>query len=300
MDNVITTTTSNPVSTVRMREVVFQALSSLQPEDMNFRTLYKFLTNKVFRIEYKYTDYEFKSWWDDLFNSRKTDYKKRSDFDLTMSSVASRLHQALRNKRTKVFIEGENRLDIEKLVQNGESLIINIKSSNDLVKVFIANLFVGAILSYMSLEKKIKPLFVYIDEFDLVASGLFAESLQLGRSSLVGFTLAHQNFSSAKSETHKRMMEAVIDSIFSAVSNYQVFNTSPKVSKTMCDVFNLSMPDFTELNKYESQVRLETKNSLIITKKPVLTDVSNDYIFPSQKHSDESALFFLDDEWIMI
>lgn len=300
MDNVIIATTSNPESTVRMKEVVYQTILSFAAEDRNFEYIYKFLNSKDARRTYQFTDLEFRKWWDDLFNPQKTDYKKRSEYEVTMSSVASRLHQALTNPRSKVFINGENELDIEKLVKKGESLIINVKSSNDFIKVFITNIIVGAVLSYMSLEKKTKPLFVYIDEFDLVASGQFAQSLQLGRSSLVGFTLAHQNFSSAKSLEHKRMIQAVIDSIFGAVSNYLVFNCSPLVAKTLSDVYNLPISDFSELDKYEARLRLGNKKMFITTKKPILTNIPEDYIFPTITHPTGSSLNFLGNDWIVI
>jgi hypothetical protein len=301
MDNVITATSSNQESTVRMKEIFYYALSSLQPEDMNFNKLYQFLTYRDFRQNYHYTDYEFLKWWENLFNSKKTDYKKRADYEVTMSSIASRIHQAMRNKQTNVFINGDNELDIDDLIKNGNSLIINIKTSNDFVKVFIANLIVSSILSFISMKKKTKPLFVYIDEFDLVASGSFAKSLQLARSSFVGFTLAHQTFSSAKSEAHARMMNAIIDSILGAVSNYLVFNTSPTVAKTMCDVFNLKISDFTELGNYEARLRLGTKKFLIQTRLPVLVNIPDDYLFPSVSNkSSATTLDFLSDEWIML
>ncbi|MFX0137556.1 MAG: hypothetical protein ACFFDN_28215 [Candidatus Hodarchaeota archaeon] len=124
--------------------------------------------------------------------------------------------------------------------------------------------------------------------------------MQLGRSSLVGFTLAHQNFSSSKSEAHKRMMKGIIDSIFASVSNYLVFNTSPFVAKVMCDVFNLNVSDFTELDKYEARLRIGIKKNYITTKKPALNPVPDDFIFPTRKHPESSTLYFLRDAWIMI
>ncbi|MBI5325604.1 MAG: DUF87 domain-containing protein [Ignavibacteriae bacterium] len=300
LDNVITTTSSNPESTVRMKEVIEKALDSFQPEDLSIKHLSDFLTDKDLRNNYDYANPENKKWWINLFNPGKTAYKKMSDYDLTMSSVASRLHQALRNNKTNVFIDKPNELDIDELVQDGKSLIINIETSNDFVKVFVANLFVGAILSYMNQVKKAKPLFVYIDEFDLVASGMFAESLQLGRSSKVGFTLGHINFSSAKSENHKKMMLAIIDSILGSVSNYLVFNTSPVIAKVMSDVFNLKISDFTEMDKYEARLCLGTNKFYINTKKPILKEVPDDFIFPSINQVKPETLDFLADEWIMI
>jgi hypothetical protein len=298
MDNVIIATTSNPESTVRMREIIYQTIIALKPEDRNFQTIYYFLSNKQFRKDYHFENNESKIWWDDLFNSSKTDYKKRADFELTMSGVASRIHQIIRTSKTRQFIDGDNELDIEQLLTNGESLIININSSNDFSKVFIANLFVGSILSYMSLKRKINPLFVYIDEFDLVASGQFSESLQLGRSSLVGFTLAHLQFSSSKSEAHKRMMNSIIDSIFGAVSNYLVFNTSPKVARTMSEIYNNNLSDFTQLDKFEARLKLGTKKLFITTCKPKLINVPDDYIFPTKLNPVFTDFDFLGDEWI--
>jgi len=197
LDILITLTTSNPESTVLMREIINMAMKSIiHEQDKNLDYLTKFLlypkVRKDLVSQLNTNSHEYTYWkeFDDV-NGRSLRNKDKID---CAKRVASRLIE-ISTGEMKNFVIGKNELDISGIVENQQVVLVDTSRMNRNSRIYLTNLIVYAVLSYCEFaDKHTKPLLVYVDEFQIVVSKLFSELLARSRSSKVGFTLAHQNF----------------------------------------------------------------------------------------------------------
>ena len=290
LDILITSTSPNPESTVRMKEVLYKTLKGFDEKDRNFNFLAKFLNSKKIRDDYKFSNPEYTTWWLDLEKSTSSGYHKASDFVRTMSSIESRISLFLENDEMKQFIVSDNELSIDELVNSNKSLFVNCYSSSRDNVLFLVNLIVYAVYSYIFKSFNRKPLLIYIDEFQLCASELFIDMLLFCRSFQVGFTLSHQNLYG--------IPKTLYDTIVDTVRNYVIFNCGYTEAKKFSDTFSLKPDDFLNLDKYYAWVRMGNKNTPIKTFPPLEVESIN--IPPPHSNILKSQYNFLKDGWITV
>lgn len=298
LDVLITLTASNPESTVLMREIISQAMHSITREqDKNLDYLTKFLLYSDVRSQLKNTmpaGSDLRKYWEE-FDGIKGKVPRNSQKIECAQRLASRLLE-ISTGEMKNFVIGKNELDISKIVEKNNVVLVDTSRMNRNSRIYLTNLIVYAVLSYCDFaDKKNNPLMVYVDEFQIVVSSLFSELLARSRSSKVGFTLAHQNF--------QQIPKTILGSIFGNVGTSICFRCGDEEAKRFSPIFNIKTQELFNLPKYQAWVRIGINNTLIETYPPKITEIPDVNIPKIPQKQDENLLpfedfNFLGDEWI--
>jgi type IV secretory pathway VirB4 component len=289
MDIMITSTTINPESTVRMIELLTNAIIGFKEEDRNIKKLYEFLTFKAVRQSYKYSDPMIGEWFKEIEDLKKSGMKKVGDYENTMSSISSRLSRLLKNDEMNRFIiDGESEFDLADIIESGQSLLVNTSTGYDDNQLFLSALILHSIYSYIRENRIKKPLLVYLDEFQKIANSSFPSLLQFARSCRVGFTLAHHDFLAIEPK--------VLSSIFGISSSYIVFNCGDTEAKRLADIVRVKQSDIMDLPEFCAYSRLGIKNSHFKTFPPLI----NSFVPPFAEEPTEPTYNFLSNDWIVV
>lgn len=289
MDIMITATSINPEASVRMKEILSKAIKGFKEEDRNLKFLNEFLSFQDIRKSYNFSDPQTRKWFNEIEDTKKSGFKKASDYINTMSSISSRLSQFLDNDEMKQFItEGENEFDINSIIGQGQSLLINTNTSDDDNQRFLSALILYSIFSYIKDNDVKKPLMVYIDEFQTSVNSSFPSLLQFARSCQVGFTLSHHDF--------LEINPKVLSSIFGIVSSFVVFNCGDTEAERLSAVVRAKKSDLMDLPDYHAYLRLGINNSLIKTFPPL----ENSFVPPHEEEPHEPVYNFLSNDWIVV
>ena len=264
MDIMITTTSTNPETTVRMKQILSKSIKGFKDSDRNLNFLQKFLTFTDERKKYVFNDTETNKWFSEIESTSRSGYKNANDYIGTMASISSRLSQFIDNDEMAQFISNENELDINELVENGKSLLVNTNTSDTDNQKFLSSLIIYSIVSYIKTAKNPKPLFVYVDEFQTCVNNSFTEILMFGRGKQVSFTLAHHDF--------LEVSPKILNSILGIVNNYIVFRTGYDEAKRLANELKTKPDVIVDLPKYEAFIRLGTEVTLIETFPPKLKE----------------------------
>ncbi len=111
LDVLITLTSINPESSVRMKELLNMAIKSFSPAQINFEYLARFLHFEEVRKDHKFTDLKYKEYWADFDDKQGVFYVNR-DHHTTAKSISSRLFQFIENEEIRPFITGDNQFDV--------------------------------------------------------------------------------------------------------------------------------------------------------------------------------------------
>jgi type IV secretory pathway VirB4 component len=290
LDVLVTLTSSNPESTVLMREIINMAMRSIRiEENKNLGYLTKFLlypdVRKKLQRELPASSNEYK-YWDEF------DVKGRNSHKVECAQrIASRLLEISAGEM-KNFVIGKNELDISGIVNTGKVILVDTSRMNRNSRIYLSNLIVYSVLSYCEFARmKEKPLMVYVDEFQIVVSELFSDLLARSRGSQVGFTLAHQNF--------LQIPKATLGAIFGNVGTSICFRCGDEEARRFAPLFGVKAPELFNLPKYQAWVRIGIDNTLIETFPPKLQKI------PDKKMSTQLELplpknpyNFLNNSWI--
>ena len=289
MDIMITATTINPEATVRMKEILSKAIKGFKEKDRSLEFLNEFLSFKDVRASYSFSDPMIRKWFNEIEDTKKSGFKKASDYINTMSSISSRLSQFLDNDEMSQFLTTEeNEFDIESLIEQGQSLLVNTDTSDNDNQRFLSALILYSVFSYIKNNTIKKPLMIYIDEFQTSVNSSFPTLLQFARSNQVGFTISHHDF--------LEINPKVLSSIFGIVGSYIAFNCGDTEAERLSAIVRASKANIMDLEDYTAYVRLGTKNSLIKTFPPLAT-------IPTPKHilSEQEPVYnFLSNDWIVV
>jgi len=292
LDVLITLTSSNPESTVLMREIIGMAMKSITREkDKNLEYLTNFLlyadVRRALRHELPAGSSE-RIYWEE-FDSPGS--KNRIKIDCAQR-VASRLLE-ISTGEMKDFVIGKNELDISVIVEKGKIVLVDTSRMNRNSRIYLSNLIVYAVLSYCEFaQRKQNPLLVYVDEFQIVVSDLFSDLLARSRGSKVGFTLAHQNF--------QQIPRDILGAVFGNVGTSICFRCGDEEARRFAPIFGVKAPELFNLAKYNAWVRIGINNSLIETYPPKIDEVPEiDIPKVQQEMKFEKINFnFLDDKWV--
>ena len=289
MDIMITATTINPEATVRMKEILSKAIKGFKEADRSIKFLNEFLSFQDVRRSYSFRDPMIRKWFNEIEDTKKSGFKKTSDYINTMSSISSRLSQFLDNDEMSQFLTTEeNEFDIETLIEQGQSLLVNTDTSDNDNQRFLSALILYSVFSYIKNNTIKKPLMIYIDEFQTSVNSSFPTLLQFARSNQVGFTISHHDF--------LEINPKVLSSIFGIVGSYIAFNCGDTEAERLSAIVRASKANIMDLEDYTAYVRLGTKNSLIKTFPPLAT-------IPTPKHilSEQEPVYnFLSNDWIVV
>lgn len=262
LDVLVTLTASNPESTVLMREIITMTLKVIRKdEDKNLDYFTKFLLYKEVR-DRVISKLEFGS--DEYLYWKEFDSKNRDKVE-SAKRVASRLIE-ISTGEMKDFVVGKNEFDVSNIVESGRVVLVDTSRMNRNSRIYLSNLIVYSVLSYCEFAKrKEKPLLVYVDEFQIVVSSLFAELLARSRSSKVGFTLAHQTF--------HQIPKSILSDIFGTVNTQICFRCGDEEANRFAPIFGVKTKDVFNLPKYQAWLRMGTDNILMQTFPPKISEV---------------------------
>lgn len=286
LDVLITLTSINPESSVRMKEIIGMALKSFTPDQMNMKYLAEFLHYEENRKRHSFTKKDQIDYWKEFDAKQGNFYKNRGHQD-TAKSVSSRLLQFVNDEEMKPFVLGDNELYISDILRSGKSLLVDTSGFTQVKRIFISNLIIHAVASYCLYEKLNIPLMVYVDEFQTVSSELFTDVLEFGRGAKVGFTVAHHNFNEIKKRE-------IISAIFGIVSNFCVFRCGDEEAKRLSNIYGIKEKELIDLKKYNAWVRLGIENTLIETFPPLMKETPE----VNLRKSKIIPISFLRDSWI--
>lgn len=292
LDVLITLTSSNPESTVLMREIISMAMKSITMEkDKNLEYLTKFLLYADVRRSLKHelpAGSSERIYWEE-FDAPGS--KSRIKIDCAQR-VASRLLE-ISTGEMRDFVIGKNELDISGIVEKGKIVLVDTSRMNRNSRIYLSNLIVYAVLSYCEFaQRKQKPLLVYIDEFQIVVSDLFSDLLARSRGSKVGFTLAHQNF--------QQIPRDILGTVFGNVGTSICFRCGDEEARRFAPIFGIKAPELFNLPKYNAWIRIGINNSLIETYPPKIDEVRDIDIPKAQQVIvfEDIDFNFLGDTWI--
>jgi len=271
LDVLITLTASNVESTVLMKMIIGYAMRAITKEEhKNVNYITDLLLNKESRKELvselekekRTNSDEYKFWkkFEDRDNWQSRESAQR---------VAARLSE-ISNGEMKQFLVGPNEIDIEDIIENQKIVIVDTSRMNENSQIFLTNLLVYAVVSYCQMseakyKKNPKPLMVYVDEFAIVASILFAKSLIGARKSGVGFTLAHQNFSLISD----KILQAVISNAHTKI----IMNCGLEEADLFSKYFNINPQELLNLTRYNAWIRIDRDNILTELYPPIMDEV---------------------------
>ena len=287
LDVLVTLTSSNPESTVLMREIISRAMKSIRKEqDKNIEYLTKLLIYPDERQKLKGTlqkGSDLYKYWEEFDSKGNRNYQRVE----CAQRVASRLFE-ISTGEMKDFVIGKNELDISELVNKKQVLLVDTSRMNRNSRIYLSNLIVYSVLSYCEFARPHKnPLMVYVDEFQIVVSRLFSDLLARSRNSKVGFILAHQNF--------QQIPRDILGAIFGNVGTSVCFRCGDEEASRFAPIFGVKTSDLFNLPKYFAWVRIGINNTLIETYPPKIKDVP-DFEIPTLK----SDFNFLGNQWIAI
>lgn len=297
LDVLITLTASNPESTVLMREIINRAMHSITREkDKNLDYLTRFLLYSDVRRDLKndmHADSELRKYWDE-FDGVKGKIPRNAQKVECAQRLASRLLE-ISNGEMKDFVVGKNELDISNVVDTNKVVLVDTSRMNRNSRIYLTNLIVYSVLSYCEFAKeKNNPLFIYVDEFQIVVSDLFAELLARSRSSKIGFTLAHQNF--------LQIPRNILGAIFGNVGTSICFRCGDEEARRFAPFFNTKTQDLFNLPKYTAWARIGTNNTLFETYPPKITKTIDEIPVKEKSGAEPELTFtnfdFLGDEWV--
>jgi hypothetical protein len=271
-----------------MKELITMAIKGFQKKDISLEFISDFLNYEDVRKSYKgrFTEQKYQDYWNEFDVKFGLFYKNRYHHD-TAKSITSRLFQFINDDRIKRFLLGENELYIEQMLEDNGSLLVDTSGMAQDERIYISNLIIHAVASYIQYKRINKPLLVYVDEFQSCASDLFSDILQYGRTAQVGFVLAHHDFLQIKKE--------ILSSIFGIVDNFIIFRCGDEEAKRISNILSIQPKELMDLKKFNAWVRLGTDNTLIETFEPLIEEVPE-----TNTPQSTPALFnnFLKNAWI--
>jgi type IV secretory pathway VirB4 component len=289
MDIMITATSINPETSVRMKEIIAKAIKGFREQDRSIKFLNEFLSFKDVRERYPFSEPATRKWFNEIENTSKSGFRKTGDYINTMSSISSRLSQFLDNDEMSQFLTtGENEFDISSIVEHGQSLLVNTSTSDTDNQTFLSALILYSVFSYIKTNTIKKPLMIYVDEFQTSVNSSFPSLLQFARSCQVGFTLSHHDFLEIEPK--------VLSSIFGIVGSYVVFNCGDTEAKRLSTIVRAKETEIMDLPEYYAYLRLGTKKSIIKTFPPLIKTIP-----PTPEPIPQEEVYnFLSDDWIVV
>lgn len=253
------TSPTNPPASENMKEILGEAITSLEKKDRNIDFLYDFLRYEATRK--KYLGRARSSYWEN-FDTRQGG--RQSEEAITAKRIAIRLNKFIKDDKFKRIVTGENQVDIADIARNGKVIIVDTSGMALDKRIYITSLFSFAVKSYCEFQKQTEyfPLMFYLDECWMGINDSFEYLLSFARSFKVGLTLAHQDLHQFPDYKTVRKITSICNTkvAFAPAGNEE--------ARLMAEIYGLAQADLRDLNPYEAWVRIGNKNSLVKTFPP--------------------------------
>lgn len=132
--------------------------------------------------------------YDNYFNEQ---WRKPSN--KTREGLFGRISRLINSPVLKMFLTGRSTFDLERAVNSGSIIVLDIGDCSELSQILIGKLFVSAVKSIVRKRQKHHknntPVFMFIDECHTLVSGSFEYILSQLRGFGLHLILAHQNIS---------------------------------------------------------------------------------------------------------
>lgn len=114
----------------------------------------------------------------------------------TRDGIIARLHFLVNDERIQPIVCGNDPIQWGKMIEKGESFIMDCSGMSEQKMIFVGNLISQGIKNYFRFERrdKYKPVALYIDECHNFISANFFDILKEGRKFKISATLATQDF----------------------------------------------------------------------------------------------------------
>jgi len=149
------------------------------------------------------------------------------DFEAQIGSTVNRLQRFIRNQAMRtMFGQPSVSLDLGRALDEGSIILVNLATENARVSKDNAELFATVLLSdlWTAAQERgkrdgIRPMYVYLDEFQRFVSPTIAENLDEARGFGLHLTMAHQfpNQLRDRGESGKRVYNSIMENASSKV-----------------------------------------------------------------------------------
>lgn len=149
------------------------------------------------------------------------------DFDAQIGSTVNRLRRFLKNKTMRsMFGQPTTSLDFGKALEDGAIILVSLATERAKVSKVDAELFASLLLSDLwtaaqerGKRDRVKPFYVYLDEFQRFITPTIAENLDEARGFGIHLTMAHQfpNQLTDRGDNGKRVYNSIMENASSKV-----------------------------------------------------------------------------------
>jgi hypothetical protein len=170
-----------------------------------------------------------------------------------------------------IFSQGETTFDMRRIMDQEEILLVNLRkgSLGALNSRFLGMMLVGEVMkatfarSADANKAALPPFYLYVDEFQNLASSTFRTLLSEARKYGLGLVLANQYLTQLRDAGHRQSAD-IAASILGNVGTIITFRLGGEDAELFAKVFggNLLATDFMSLPNYRSYVRLLNRGSI--------------------------------------
>ncbi|MCL2826290.1 MAG: type IV secretory system conjugative DNA transfer family protein, partial [Eggerthellaceae bacterium] len=261
----------------KVRAAAMTILDKDFPHPRSILLIGKLILDEQFRnrvLEVVKSEYVQQAWRSERAASRGDDYGEvaqwiYSKFDIFDTNATLQ----------QVFGPGKSTIDIEYIMAAGKNLFVKIDESviGQKVAEFLDRFFTkqekrATMRRRLQDMDKIKPYFLYFDEFQRFVSEPFAELLSESRKYRVGLVLANQNLRQLVqySRQNETMSSEVLDSVLANAGTLVAFNPSARDAEVLAPEFDVKPEELRRVPQYSATVRLLSNGR---TAKPVVVSM---------------------------
>ncbi len=194
-----------------------------------------------------------RNWWMTTFP--KLRFLKGED---PFASVENKLRQLLTNSVIRNMVsQPKSRIDFRKAMDSGKIIIINLskgklgeRTSSFLGSLFVTQLQLSTMSRAMIPEQDLRSFYLYVDEFQNVATSSFSSFLSEARKYKLGLCLATQFLDQVEQET--------LRAVFGNIGSLLVFAVGPNDATLLAEQLtgHVTAADLIALPKYRACIRL--------------------------------------------
>ncbi len=168
-------------------------------------------------------------------------------------------------KLRKIFNQKKSTIDFKEIMDSGKVLLVNLakgelseKSSRFLGMVLMAKIMSAAMERIKEPKEKRRPFFVYVDEFQNIATSSFTVLLSEARKFGIGLTLANQFLSQIRNRE-------IVQAIFGNVSSIISFRVGLADAEMLDDVFlpTIDRNNLVNLPNWQAAVRTAVEGRIV-------------------------------------
>jgi len=216
-------------------------------------------------IRHKYDDENVEAWV--KHQLPRIDFTKQADGGPSMGEyIYSKFKDFIIDpKLRKIFDQKKSTIDLKEIMDSGKVLLVNLakgelseKSSRFLGMVLMAKIMSAAMERIKEPKEKRRPFFVYVDEFQNIATSSFTVLLSEARKFGIGLTLANQFLSQIRNRE-------IIQAIFGNVSSIISFRVGLADAEMLDDVFlpTIDRNNLVNLPNWQAAVRTAVEGRIV-------------------------------------